>query len=836
MRALVSQLDNGKSFRKFVETNAKYAKAVDNVVADGEAPEKLAAFIGRGAGRLGLVAGRQLPALSLALEAVDDDAVTRQAGEISAYLASKFRKMEDRELVTNPLGQLTTDFVEGIGALGANLSPVCIFLDTFERTAHFAEPWLQDILGSIYGEVPDSVVIGVAGQQELSRITWTADEPWIERIRLDVFTDDEANEFLGRAGLTDQRLVNEIYRISRGLPVLVATLAAQSPQSVEDIGDVTGTAIEVFLKWVDDPLRRQLAIDAAHPRILNEDTLRAIGSTESFDTDLEWLRSQPFVEERSAGWVYHEVVRGQLLRHKRKEAPSEWGDFQHALHNSYEQRQKRLQGDADRPPVHNAEWQALEVEYIYHSVCERDSNLQNALQNCVAVMGSYPQLAERMADSIISAGDDSQEPRVRAAGIAIRDVVLEEFDLALEGLNYLLDESDALPDAARPYLYRRRGILHSRSGRPEKALADANRAIMGLPGWSVLYADRAIGQLSLQEPHLALESISQGFERVGENDTLRAHLLGLRASAKLMQGHPEEALFDLGDAIELAPDDTDLRYRRGNLLIDLSQTDGAVADFASAMKTDPELTHSSLQRMGAAFLVADRIEEGEHATLESLKLEPNCVHCWDVLTEIVVERKNEDVAQVLTTPLEASLTPYGRLARAEVFAARGLFEWAILDLDTALQDDAYRGPEELMNRGLWLGYLERFGESRRTFEEILLLEPENVAAAYNLAVATVCDLSWEDAASEIGQARKLLYQELRHGTRTRAEYGLAGLAALSGRDEEALERLRAAAEFNFDSVSGWFKRDPAWNKHRQETRFKRVLTVGQTDEGDPPFE
>ena len=57
--------------------------------------------------------------------------------------------------------------------------------------------------------------------------------------------------------------------------------------------------------------------------------------------------------------------------------------------------------------------------------------------------------------------------------------------------------------------------------------------------------------------------------------------------------------------------------------------------------------------------------------------------------------------------------------------------------------------------------------------------------------------------NEIAAARDLLYRELREGVKGMALYGLAGVAAVEGKEDEAFERLAAAAKMKPEVIARW---------------------------------
>jgi hypothetical protein len=110
------------------------------------------------------------------------------------------------------------------------------------------------------------------------------------------------------------------------------------------------------LQWVDDPKRRQVALDAALPRTLNRDIIAVLHGEESADELFNWLKQMPFVEDRSNGWVYHDIARTQMLRHKRLVSPQSWADLHGKLATYYDTLLKALKLD-EREKWRSLTWQ-----------------------------------------------------------------------------------------------------------------------------------------------------------------------------------------------------------------------------------------------------------------------------------------------------------------------------------------------------------------------------------------------------------------------------------------------------------------------------------------------
>ena len=136
-------------------------------------------------------------------------------------------------------------------------------------------------------------------------------------VPLQPFTEAEGPQLLADKGVTDERVVQVILNVSGGA-LLVATLAENQPTDPSQVGDPSGDAVERFLKWETDPVRRSLAVAAALPRVVNEDILGILTAEPALEESergrlFAWLRSLPFVSHDAGRCVYHEVVRTAMI-------------------------------------------------------------------------------------------------------------------------------------------------------------------------------------------------------------------------------------------------------------------------------------------------------------------------------------------------------------------------------------------------------------------------------------------------------------------------------------------------------------------------------------------
>jgi len=410
MGRISEQLEQqGHALRVFNERYRVYRQKRQELEADPEAPEGFSAILGRTLAKAGIRLARRAPVLGVALEFVDDEAAAEAAshiGELASFVTRRLTNKDEVRLVLEPVEVLTPLFLQDLqNVLEHHL--VTLFFDTYEQTSEYLDGWLRRMIDGRYGSVPGNVIITIAGRHELDKNHWALYEGVLVRFNLEPFSEEEAREYLLRKGVTNESVIINILHLSGRLPLLVATLAVESPSEPDQVGDPSDTAVERFLKWVETPKQQRIALDAALARYLNRDVVAALVGSEEAEALFEWLQGLPFVESRAHGWVYHDVVRDQMLRHKRRLSRNEWIQVHGKLAQYYEELHKGMDPRQLRGKTDEA-LQNYMLESLYHRLCqESQDKLPFALNGFLSILEFGKGLARRWAETILRAGEDT---------------------------------------------------------------------------------------------------------------------------------------------------------------------------------------------------------------------------------------------------------------------------------------------------------------------------------------------------------------------------------------------------------------------------------------------
>ena len=620
MRAMALDLARqGISTDGFIKLLDGYQQRRFEAEADPEAPSGLAAFMTQTAVRVGLHAAHAVPGVGGLADVVDPDTLAAQADQLRVFLGKKFRRHEDVRLLLSPLVVLTPALVSDL-AQATRQRPLALFFDTYEQTGPVLDGWLRSMLDGAHGELPENLVVTVAGRNPLPPDAWSAYLPMMANVPLKPFTNTEAEQFLAERGISDSRVTQVIISVSGRLPLLLATLAENHPDDPDLIGDPSGSAVERFLKWETDPARRAIAVAGALPRILDEDVLSILVTTEEAGHLRElysWLRSLPFVTDNAGRCQYHDVVRTAMVRLERGQSPGRWREHHQALATAYRSwRTERFPRDS----WDDSAWHALLLEETYHLLCAGPSpNLPLALSNLVRACAERQSSAAQFAQAIAQAGEDTDTQTVRACGQRLEEALRRDEDNAaiVACLDVVLAEND-LPADVLGLALRNRGRALYYLDRDPEALADLNRAVTLAPEDAKALAYRGAVQLWLDHFAEALEDLDRAIQLHPDD----GWAIGRRGMTYQGLGRLDEALADLNRAVELDPSSNGAIASRGDTYRQMDRFDEALADYSRAIELDPGFQWAIVNR-GVTYRQMRRFDEAVADLNRAVELDPS---------------------------------------------------------------------------------------------------------------------------------------------------------------------------------------------------------------------
>jgi tetratricopeptide (TPR) repeat protein len=616
MAATAEQLTGAAGFKssKFLDRYREYRQHRQELELDPEAPQGFPAFLGATLVKTGFTLGRRIPVAGAVFDLVDEESAAAQAGEWTAYVARKLSNRDEVELVREPVEVLSRLFVSEIRRM-AERSPVLLMFDTYERTSEFLDPWIRALLDGSYGDLPLNLTLVIAGRDELERNYWAPYLGVLSRNALDPFTEPEARDYLTRKGLTNERTVSTILKLTGRLPLLLATLASESPDDPAQVGDPSGTAVERFLKWVQDPVQREAAVDTAFCRSFNLDVVEVLVGSESARAVFAWLQRMPFTVEKADAWYYHEVVRSSMLRHRKRQSPQGWARL-HARLAQYHASRVEALGERGGQPE---ESEAASLERVYHHLCAT-GDLADAVNGFARALGNSNSFARRWAETVQQAGADSERKTVEDWGARMVTGLGARMEKQHAGFTELLTEVlefVELDPSLKAQLHRVRGQSYRRAEAYLQAVPDLDQAVIHCPDDAETLFERGDALRMLGRYDESLRDLGQAILLRPEWPQPLAN----RAATRSALGRHEEALSDLDESLRLDPSYAWGRTQRGVVLRRLKRYDESLSELDHALRLNPGYAYCHAQK-GATLRAMGRAREAVRALTRAIKLDP----------------------------------------------------------------------------------------------------------------------------------------------------------------------------------------------------------------------
>lgn len=536
---------------------------------------------------LGLV-DATIPFAGVVTRGIPADRLAQGADRLRAGLGARFRNEEDRDLVLTPEKVLTPLLLRGLRDAASGGRWVVLFFDTYERTGPYLEPWLHDMLTGDEEErrLPVTLVVVTAGQRarDLGRggLYSVADVP------LEPFTDAEARRLLATRGVVAEPVVEAVLRITGGLPVLVSTLATNSPVGPEGVRDPSTAAVSRFLDG-EPRARRDVATLCALPRWLDADVFRVLVDRPDEERDelYEWVTSLPFVDAGGERTQYHDVVRTQMLRLERREHPRVWAPRHRKLAEAYGEWRADCEASWGNGSLwKDEEWRALLLEETYHQLCARPpAALADALGRFVeACYNADDVTGRRWARMLEDAGTATDHPVLLDWGRDLGEALADEESAAIRAADLLLTRPGLDAEGrAMAHVLRARELRVRREY--ARALADLDHAIELDPEQHVAHYCRGLTLQLMEDLPAALAA----FDRADELSPDTGWILTERAETYRLAGRFEEAVADFDRAIALDPTDTAALTGRAVSRHGLGQYDASLADFNRSLSITDDL-------------------------------------------------------------------------------------------------------------------------------------------------------------------------------------------------------------------------------------------------------
>lgn len=727
----------GYPLRKFSDRYRTYLQCLQRLETDPEKPQGLTNAVGQVATK-GIISGaRQIPLVGVAVGMFDENTLLSQGGEWLTFVAKKLANKDDVRLLQSPTEELTLLFLRDLQNV-ANKRLIVLFFDVYERTSAYLDKWLRDILtGKPYGHLPDKNLLVISGQQELSRSDWNIFSPKLKRQYLKPFTEREAEDFLRQKGITDTSLVAEIIDQSERLPLLLNTLAVQAPTTANSVVDRAEDVVDRYLRWIEDPQKRKLVLDASLVRFINQDVVSTLTTPEQADALFDWLIKRPFVIKKAATWCYEPLMQKMMVRYKRQRTVLEWAALHEKLAQLYQQLCDVQGLDAD-VSQYIPLWQNYQLEKLYHQLCQAPQTfLQSALTEFLAAFNRSPLTAYRWAETIRQAGEETAFNELTQWGeqmiLGLNAYDKEEPTDAISLFSHLLSNINLDPEWQAKILYWR-GNLYGRSKQYAKALLDLNNAIELVPESGEYYRDRGLVYLSDEQYSPALSDLSKAVELNPED----AKAIAYRGIVYLAKSDYSMAIQVFTNALKVKSDFPSVLVSRGAAYCDLRNYQRALADLEQALTLSPGYLGAIAQR-GKVYQAIGRSDDALRDLNQVLAQYPD--NLASLLSRGIVYRETEryqeavtDFSQVLSSNPNPQEAEQAFAHRGETYRRLERYQDSIDDLSQSIDQNL----EDVWTLGLRGTAHRQFGSicsALEDYNQVLELEAENDWWYYSRALA-----------------------------------------------------------------------------------------------------
>lgn len=253
------------------------------------------------------------------------------------------------------------------------------------------------------------------------------------------------------------------------------------------------------------------------------------------------------------------------------------------------------------------------------------------------------------------------------------------------------------------------------------------------------------------------------------------------------------------------------------------QYEEAIAEFARAIALKPEYAWAYAHR-GETYFLMKRYSEALADFNRAVELKPNNV--WAIahrgVTYERIERYEETLAD-LNRVLELKPDyPWAIAYRCRAYEMMGRYEQALQEFDRAIALDDTIIKDWVTERGLILSFMGRYPEAMEYYQRALQETPDNHFTLYCIAFTKT---RWQGLAAsqaDIDKAKAVLHAIEKTADPSSVLYELAGLAALEGQTDPALDYLQQAISLDYLPRRRALH-DLAWLDLRFDPRFQALI-------------
>ncbi len=514
----------------------------------------------------------------------------------------------------DPIGDLTRAFITELNHLAESLVTqgsgektkrrhrIILIFDTFEQLASEAAPWLLDYF--LTADISNSIVILTAGRIPIDRSLPDDPKRWlpyrddhvIYSISLSSFSFQETQVYLEQRGITAPERIDNIWQLSRGLPLYLSLLTSNPRSDVDPTTDVVAN----FLRWIpqSEDIKRRLVLDASlFSRPFNQDDLAAFDyiPENMHSYFYHWLIQQPFVHSttQNGRYSYHELAEDLFSRHLYQRSPNACYIARRALASHYQTELTAFQAQGHPQYYRSDEWLSLTLALSQQlfllpdgrSHAEAADQLLHAYEltkqdeEITRVLRSISQI-----ELYNQANADARQVATLLLNYIEAEPKSQELVTAVTELLQKFTGMHALSPVLLAHIYGNRGLTYRNLNDYSSAIADFDRALELDSDYVWAYANRGITYRSNHNYDLALQDFNAAIALEDNLDWVYA----ARGEVYRHLRNYDLAIQDFNRAIALDPEYASAYGSRGRVYHHLEKFQQSIADFDRAIAIDPE--------------------------------------------------------------------------------------------------------------------------------------------------------------------------------------------------------------------------------------------------------
>ena len=748
-----------------------------------------------------------------------------------ATQGSTQEKMSLRDLMLEPQQKLTQAFAETLIQLSQEM-PIVLWLDTYEK----AQKDFDEFLGNeLLKDTPlhnFPVRIAMAGRYKLSHARYQhkfqdRGFPLIKAYFLDIFSDQETQQYLKNIGVTNKHEVRRIRSATKGYPYHLNLLKKQK----EDDGAITLSGeqsgmVNLLLDGLNETQQRVVNL-AAHCRWFDQQLIQALlqefgEANIPFGNGINWFK---WLTERDftisdGSYRIDDIARSVIRKTQHQEDKQKCCRIHNWIADYFEQLADQ-EVSPDRSPLdkyENSEWQELMIEVIYHRLFANKTEGKRQLLTCY-FEGAYfkkPLIARSAFFAIAS------EAEIKGNKLLWEDIqkFLDSIEKTIVFGWWVID----MPEKNYSISIKSQGeeVSSQVKSQIESGLKVCFREIQNLTGLAKCVALISHSLRSYSNHQGALNLLNLAYAEIETLKNLEnTHLIGniffdLAAAFGSKNSH-EQALISINRSIEIESENSKYYYLKSKIFNNLECYEEALFSINKAIKIDSENSnYYAINSQSVKSLKGDK---------KSIEIESKKSEYYLLKSEILndLDRYEEALASINKAIEIDPVNSNYYLNKSTLLDYLKRYNDALISDEQAIKINS-KHYFCYSNKGLTLSLIEDYPAAINSCDRAIQLGGNKPLLLVNKGIVF-------SRAGEYSQAMKLFDGVIReHPENEEGYYGKACCYARQGDTERAIAALQRAIQIAPRRCCREARWNPDFDSLRNDQQF--ISLVGESPSRD----